>query len=269
MDPVYILIRTSRRPEFFGKMMESIERQTYKNIVTIVHSDDPRDEYVRGDIVLRMPAFTREFGTGPYNLYMNRLLDAIPDNPGWYCFIDDDDMYASDNVIERLVKHAKRDHINVGRVTRWNGVIFPAKWKNQDSFQTEIFFLHTDHKKKARWWGNKHGDHYYSKQLTRVLPINWIDNLMICVAQEGKGNGRRLDAGNKIPKYKIDPKTKVATVGLVTDRSLHRRDWIIQGQFKLMPYEVAAKLEKEGKVLITHASEFNYPKPQPRMVYNL
>ena len=268
MDPVYILIRTSRRPEFFGKMMESVERQTYPNIKTIVHSDDPRDEYVRGDIVLKLPAFTREFGTGPYNLYQNRLLDAIPDGPGWYCFIDDDDMYASDDVIERLVKNAKRDHINVGRVTRWNGVIFPSQWGKQKSFQTEIFFLHADHKKKAKWWGNKGGDHHYTKQLTRVLPINWIDNLMICVAQEGKGHGKKIDKGNKIPKYKIDPKKRVSTLGTGTFRIGHRRDWIRQGQFQFMDYERAAKLEKEGKVLITHAGELNYPKPPPRMVYN-
>ena len=50
-DPVYILIRTANRPIFFRNMMESIKRQTYKNIVTIVHSDNPNDLYVEGDIL--------------------------------------------------------------------------------------------------------------------------------------------------------------------------------------------------------------------------
>lgn len=53
LDSVYILIRTANRPMFFQHMMESIKKQTYKNIVTIVHSDNPNDLYVEGDIIIR------------------------------------------------------------------------------------------------------------------------------------------------------------------------------------------------------------------------
>ena len=106
-------------------------------------------------------------------------------------FIDDDDEYYDENVIENLVKNAKRDCVNVGRSQRREGRIYPKRWKNQRSYQTECFFLHTDHKKKATWWNRRGGDHNYSKQLTKILDINWID-MIICNAQAGKGYGKRL-----------------------------------------------------------------------------
>lgn len=194
-DPVYILIRTSNRPKYFENLMQSIREQTYENIITVVHSDDPSDEYVTGDIIIRSERPPRTLGTAPYNLYNNNLLQAIPDSAGWYHFIDDDDIYASPEVIERLVRESKRECINIARVMRWHGTIWPRKWGNQNSYQTECFFIHTDHKLKASWWANKGGDHNYSGQLTKILPQNWIDNLIIAKAQEGKGHGRRLDLG--------------------------------------------------------------------------
>jgi hypothetical protein len=255
MDPVYILIRTSGRPKFFARMMESVKAQTYKNIITIVHTDDPRDEYVTGDIILKGSAYPRDYGNGTYNLYQNRLLKAIPEGPGWYHFIDDDDEYASPDVIERLVANSKRDHFNIGRVVRWNGVIFPKpqSWINKDrkEFQTEIFFLHTDHKLKAKWWANTSGDHYYSRQLTKILPMNWIDDLIICKAQEGKGHGRRLDAGGKISKTRPTA-TRFPVLGLVAVRTGNPRTAIRQGEFKIMDADLAERLEREGKVKITY-----------------
>lgn len=252
-DPVYILIRTSGRPRFFARMMETIKNQTYENIVTIVHSDDPRDEYVTGDIIHRGPAYGPEYGNGPYNLYNNRLLKEIPDGPGWYHFIDDDDEYYDEHAIEKFVKNSKRDHINVARVIRWNNQVFPKKWGYQNSFQTECFLLHTDHKKKAQWWPHLGGDHHYSKQLTRVLPTNWIDDFIVCRAQEGKGHGGKLDAGNRKTDYDgINPKMKIGVLGIVRHIGKSKEESIKQGEVRLMKYEIAERLEKMGKVKITY-----------------
>jgi hypothetical protein len=188
-------------------MMESIKQQTYDNIITIVHTDDPKDDYIEGDIIIKS-TLDKNLGPGFYNLYCNKLLDAIPDDvPGWYHFIDDDDMYYDADVIKRLVRESKKTHMNVGRSMRWSGKVWPKHWGEQKSYQTECFFLHTDHKDKARWWNKRGGDHNYSRQLTSgethengvkigtftPLPINWIDNLIICKAQVGKGYGRRYD----------------------------------------------------------------------------
>lgn len=258
-DPVYILIRTSGRPVFFKRMMESVKAQTYKNIITIVHTDDPRDDYVEGDIIIKGHAYSRDYGTGPYNLYMNRLLKAIPDGPGWYHFIDDDDEYFDENAIATLVKNAKRDHVNVGRVIRWNGVVFPKQksWNNRsrESFQTEIFFMHTDHRLRAKWWANKGGDHYYSKQLTKVLPINWIEDLIICKAQEGKGHGRKLDAGGKLAKRKTPDCKRLPVLGVASRRTGKARDNVRQGEFKWLPTKKALDLESKGVVKITYPAD--------------
>jgi len=263
-DPVYILIRTANRPIFFRNMMDSIKRQTYKNIVTIVHSDNPNDLYVEGDIIIRSQR-DESLGNGFYNLYCNKLLEAIPETPGWYHFIDDDDEYYSDDVIERLVANSKRDHVNVARVKRWNETIFPRRWKNQHSFQTECFFLHTDHKNKATWWNHKGGDHNYTKQLTKILPINWIDNLIICKAQKGKGHGLRYDF-DIYEKYKDDALqnnlirismcgqnreenklVQVYYLHRVSGRSVQRGK---AGEYRYIPLKYAQRLQNIGKVQI-------------------
>lgn len=251
-DPVYILIRTSNRPKFFEACMNSIKKQTYPNIITIVHSDDPTDEYVTGDIVIRGERFPYSMGTAPYNLYNNRLLDAIPDCDGWYHFIDDDDMYAAPNVIERLVLNSQKNSVNVGRVKRWNDTVWPRRWRSQNSFQTECFFLHTDHRNLGRWWSNKGGDHNYSKQLTEKLSINWIDNLLICEAQEGKGHGRRYDLGDKplchdSATLRPQEMVKVEFLRRVSLTAALRGN---VGEIKDMRRDRAERLEFKGKVRI-------------------
>jgi hypothetical protein len=254
IEPVYILIRTSGRPRFFARMMETIKKQTYKNIVTIVHSDDPRDGYVTGDIIIRGSAYGPEYGNGPYNLYNNRLLEKIPDGPGWYHFMDDDDEYYDETVITRMVEKSKRDHMNVARVIRMHGRVFPENWGQTDKgFQTECFFLHTDHKNKARWWGNLNGDGNYSKKILRFLPAHFIEDLIICRAIEGKGCGAKLDAGKARTKYSgIDPREKVGVLGLIRHIGVRREDSIRQGEMRLMKYGDAERLEKLGKVKITY-----------------
>jgi len=197
IEPVYILIRTSGRPIFFKNMMQSIKEQTYKNIITIVHTDNDEDDYVEGDIIIKgEKPIGPDIGGAPYNLYCNTLLKSIPDDSeGWYHFMDDDDMYAGPDVIEKIVKASKKDLVNVAKSDRGGGNIWPKYWKNQKSFQTQCFFLHTDYKDKAVWWSKRAGDHYYSKQLTDTMSINWIDKLVIARAQEGKGCGLRADFG--------------------------------------------------------------------------
>jgi glycosyltransferase involved in cell wall biosynthesis len=244
--PVYILIRTSNRPEYFKVLMESIKAQTYPHIITIVHTDDPRDTYVEGDIIIKGSCFPPKVGTGPYNLYNNRLLEAIPEGPSWYHYIDDDDVYTGPDVIERLVKCSGRNYCNVTRVIRWEGTVWPKKWRTQRSFQTECFFLHTDHKKRSNWWANKGGDHYYSRKITNQLDINWIEGVPIVKAQEGKSHGRRIDLGqietDKNRTFKPDDFVNI----LVFNHDKRT------GKYKKMEFSQALKLERAGKGVITY-----------------
>ena len=233
--------------------MESVLSQTYKNIVTIVHTDDPRDTYVQGDIIVKGSCYGPEYGSAPYNLYCNKLLDAIPEGEGWYHFLDDDDMYASNDVIEKLVELSKRDHVNVAHVKRWGNKIMPPEWGDaRKGFQTECFFLHTDHKNKARWWGNKNGDGNYSLKLLKTMPVNWIENLLVCKAQTGKGHGRREDLNGITPECNLNPSDKVVVLALRPYRKGLKRDWLMQGEKKWLDYSTAIMLEKEKIVRITY-----------------
>ena len=73
IDTAYILLRTSNRPKFFKVCMESIKAQDYPNIVTIVHTDDPKDDYVEGDIIIKGER-DYQARSGFYNLYNARVI---------------------------------------------------------------------------------------------------------------------------------------------------------------------------------------------------
>lgn len=248
--PVYLLIRTSERPSKFRVMMQSVRNQTYPNIITIVHSDNEKDEYVEGDIIIRGEKLTVENGRGFYNLYCNALLDAIPDGPGWYFFLDDDDIFCDDNVIQKLVAHSKPDKINVCKVLRY-GKTWPANWGKARSFHTQSFFLHTKHRGIARWWKALGGDHNYSRQITDILEINWID-MYSCKCQAGKGYGM---AERHMQKH-TQQELLVPTWVLYNTRVKFPSDCRgREGEIKQIPYRRALELEMRGKITINPTGE--------------
>lgn len=251
--PVYILIRTSKRPNFFTACMNSVQEQDYPNIITIVHTDNPEDTYVYGDIIIRGEPFSRDLGRAPYNLYCNRLLDSIPDGPGWFMFLDDDDALHSPDVISRLVAASKRDQINVARVIRWNNEVFPKDWGSSRSFQTECFMIHTDHKSLGRWWANRGGDHYYTRQITDKLTINWIPDLIIAHAMEGKGHGHCYDLGEAPRRIKPNDLVPVIYKQRVRIPTECRG---MPGNVRSIPYRHALELQLRGKVEIKKPSDF-------------
>jgi glycosyltransferase involved in cell wall biosynthesis len=269
--PVFVLIRTSNRPAFFENCMKSVLEQDYPNIITIVHSDDDRDKYVCGDIIIRSPLKICD-GPGYYNLYCNKLLEAIPENTdGWYHFLDDDDRYTDPETISKLVAAADPDAVNVGRSQRADGIIYPKNWKNQESFQTECFFLHTKHKNKATWWHNRAGDHNYSSQLTKILPINWIDNLIICTAQAGKGFGKRMDLDDQKKFYRKGGKRSVCGargsradyyfVHYLQDVKGDQRTQGSRGENRWIHKDYATILVGQGRIKVLKTNELQSDKP--------
>ena len=200
-ETLYILTRTSGRPAFFKRMRETVKALAWPGpVVHIVHTDDPRDTYVEGDIIVKGETYGPSFGSGFYNLYNNRLLKAIPNAPGWVHFIDDDDEYLGADVMNFLAG-ANRTALHVCK-TRRLGVakhaeIFPQLWLKQKTFQTECFSLWSDIAKKHKWWGEKGGDHNYTQKITHATPIIWHD-VLATQAQTGKGHGECKDADGNI-----------------------------------------------------------------------
>ena len=212
-------------------------------IVHIVHTDDPRDTYVEGDIIIRgeslrdLPVSRR---AGQYNLYNNRLLDAIPGD-GWVHFMDDDDEYAAPDVFERLLQNADPEKVIAGHVQRGRGII-PAHWGTQESFQTEIPVMRVDIARDSRWPSCKGGDHIYNKPICRKYGIQWVEDVLIATSREGKGNGHRNDMQGADP----------VTTELPDDAPVWVKPWMRDAW---VPKEVtlaeALRLEKEDGAIIT------------------
>ena len=254
MERLYILVRTSNRPKGFCNLMKSIQKLEWPDVKTIVHTDDPRDTYVHGDIVIYGEAHLRSMGHAPYNLYNNRLLKAIP-SPGWAHFIDDDDIYASPDVFNKLLEDASTNNVYVGKVTRWNDQVFPKSWKVQRSFQTECFCVWSEVAKKYKWWSEKGGDHNYTRKITRDHDIRWRD-VMIATVQNldnSKGHGRRMDVDNtEMATYKEIADDEKVYIKLEKPRYGKGTTGVTE-----MYYFEAKALEKAGYGRITYKGE-NY-----------
>ena len=113
---INVITRTSGRPNSFKRCVNSINRQTYKNINHIIIADDINDlEYIhnagcsniklvdRGALIRNDN--TPDPGTGsysPHNLYLNQVKDKIKD--GWILYLDDDDLFMDKNSVETIVK---------------------------------------------------------------------------------------------------------------------------------------------------------------------
>ena len=114
---IYILTRTSGRPEFFKACRKSILEQSYKNWEHIVSYDDVETfKYVSaaGDGVVPVGVDklikTPEMNC-PYNLYNNNLLKRVP-NGGWVLFLDDDGkLYNKESlkVLSKQIIKAEKD----------------------------------------------------------------------------------------------------------------------------------------------------------------
>jgi hypothetical protein len=111
---INILTRTSNRPNGFSVTYDSIHNQTYKNIKHIVSYDNDTDlQYLANYNDIKLVKIDK-FGlinsdnspnpnTGkysPHNLYFNEMVKYV-DN-GWVIYLDDDDKFTDDTVIEKI-----------------------------------------------------------------------------------------------------------------------------------------------------------------------
>lgn len=246
MDTLYILTRSSGRAEFFRRCRESVKALTYPGpVVHIVHTDYPRDRYVEGDIIVRGEAHGPNMGSGPYNLYQNRLIDAIPSD-GWVHFLDDDYEYTAPDVFDWL-PDADPKMMHICKVKRGGDTVWSNRWKHQTSFQTECFVVRQKIAKMGKWWADKGGDHYYTRQLTKRVKLDWHD-ILIVQAQEGKGHGARVDIGGVEPDY-----TKAYRSSEVVPFKMFRHKGRRQGgKLAEVPYGEALVLEKHGFGRVTY-----------------
>jgi hypothetical protein len=246
---LYILTRTSGRAEFFKACRKSIKALTGFNITHIVHSDDPRNEaYIECDILIRGEAHGSYMGTAPYNLYCNRLLDQVKlMPPGWVHIIDDDDAYCNPEVFTKILEGADFKKHHICKSQRGPNKVYPKAWKQQHTYQTECIIMPSNLAVKGRWWADKSGDHYYTRQITKLAPMEWHD-VIICAAQVGKGHGALVDLdGKPLDQSKFYPLEQDVYVKMHVDNKRKRGASLYN-----VAYAEALILEKHGFGRVTY-----------------
>jgi hypothetical protein len=139
---INILTRTSNRPNGFSVTHQSIKNQTYKNIKHIVSYDNDNDlsylnEYSDIELVKinKLELINKDNSispnTGkysPHNLYFNEMIKYV--NDGWVIYLDDDDKFTDDTVIDKIVNainDSDDDTLIVWQFKLGNNLILPKE----------------------------------------------------------------------------------------------------------------------------------------------
>lgn len=204
---LYVLTRTSNRPVLFAGLRANLTQQAPHTHV--VHSDDPSDKYVDGDVVIdgvRLPVDRRTGKCGP-ELYQARLLEAIRGMPpGWVVFLDDDDRFTPDALETIASLCTDPGRINAWKVRRENDRISPPEWRNPATLCWEGATFHTMHLDAAiaAIDGRFGADGRMWAALANLLPVDWHDLVIAEPQQEGKwGKGHNQRRDKPVPTLTV------------------------------------------------------------------
>lgn len=188
---INILIRTSYRPAQFARCLESIANQTYRNIRIVVGFDNLRAlEYIPKGIERQMVYADK---TLPYfyDVYCNQL--KLNTEMGWFFFLDDDDVLASQMVLQELSEHL---HVlNSAIICQFlrRGVPKPADNYIRKGVIREgkiglpCLVLHSKHKALSGLDGQKAGDYRYIKEVTGRVNTKFITLPLVSAGPRGHG----------------------------------------------------------------------------------
>lgn len=189
----------------FQRLRDSIASQDYDGpIMHIIHTDEPTDDYVTGDMIVASPRLRKTNNmTAPQELYNLRLLQAVHEynQPGFVTFMDDDDMYTNPHSLSTIAQEAQPGVMPIWKVQREKGRISPTAWRsdltsNDGRICWEASGFHTNHLTTAiniGIDGNDGADGRFWAAMSQHLQVKWIDKILT-KPQVGKGHGRRKDA---------------------------------------------------------------------------
>lgn len=210
---INIITRTSGRPNGFKKNRDSVLNQTYENINHIVLTDDVKsEEYLkemnieytfidRNKIIKSIPNPNIKPPNAsiflPHNIYLNEIIKNIDD--GWIFYLDDDDHFANNLVIENIVKNiTSNDELLFWKMRFPNGRIIPSvKSFNKRPVAGEIggccHGIHSKWKKHIKWDSWNMSDYRVMNYLNSVMSKKkWLDIVVVNKGNHG-GLGRKKD----------------------------------------------------------------------------
>lgn len=165
---INILIRTSNRPEYFTRCMESILLQNYNNYNIIVCYDKIKSlEYIKNyNNITYFCVKVMSNKKYKFNLYCNNLLAWVKD--GYILFIDDDNMFTHSEVFNIINRNIKNENtLLIWKFMRPDKLIFPKDINkiNLGEIDTCSFCFHFKYKNMAIWGDEQCGDYYFLTEL--------------------------------------------------------------------------------------------------------
>jgi len=203
---VNILVRTSGRPKFFKRCVESIYLQDYKNVNIIVGVDNQESkkyvqpekcrivEYDYTNYRFDIKPFGIEYGNEFIpNLYMNDLRREV--NGGFILYLDDDDQFVNNKSLSKIVSNITSDDEMVFWIVKFPHRTVPnVKLLGHEPQLTQVDtagFIH-HHKYTVYWEPYTNGDYRVCKQLYNIIPIKKYINEVLVESIRDVRNGRGL-----------------------------------------------------------------------------
>lgn len=175
---INVLIRTSYRSDLFKRCLDSVHAQTHKNIRIIVSYDDERAlEYIPIEMD-KIRVYKDQSIRFFYDNYCNSLKECV--NSGYFFFLDDDEILASDKCIETICKHLRGNYGLICQFSR-GGVLKPS---NELIKQNRIkrgkigmpcLFLHHSLKNVAHFDGSAGAaDYHWIKSVSKKVKLKFV-----------------------------------------------------------------------------------------------
>jgi len=235
-DPplIYVLTRTSRRPYFFHQNVVSVQAQTYPNIKQIVSYDDEETEkYVKkypSEILESYHVSKKKNSQSidsffPFNLYLNELIEKIPEKDHsncWIMFLDDDDIFTRKDSVEQMVKELDTIDSDPNRILMWQ-VQFPSRLVPKNvpktnrapspgnvscigfAFHISQYLEHKD----VSFQPKKGGDQYFIRSIWKYVSPLWVSpKSNYLVPDELKIRFRKREAGDSSNRVTLSKKNE-------------------------------------------------------------
>ena len=161
-----ILIRTSERPEYFKKCMESIKKQNFKGKVNVYVCYDSLEtlKYVKEYEGINLVFKENDKKYYSFNLYCNLLLKEVEE--GWIIFLDDDDMFITENTLSIISSRIEdEDDLIIWEFLRPDKIISPQSNFKLGEIDTTCFCFNNKNKEKSEWISDRCSDFHFFKKL--------------------------------------------------------------------------------------------------------
>ena len=183
-----ILIRNTYRPSYADKCLNSILSQSYQNFKIIMcYDDDYCLEYLNKYKtnpkieIFKATDVDKNSGSAWYNLYCNQLVNRVKD--GWIMYLDDDDMFATNNALKIIANSLKTTNdIVFWKVKKNNILIYPININNiiKDQITASGVCFHSKYKDVVKWKSQESGYYYFIADLLNNVNLNrkFIDKIL-------------------------------------------------------------------------------------------